>query len=71
LDLETGRFAALPYAQEETDFSDSIQDYTDEFHVLAFHATPINAVATRTRKMHQLIIAISGSFDVILDEVSA
>jgi hypothetical protein len=31
LDLETGRFAALPYAQEETDFSDSIQEYTDEF----------------------------------------
>ena len=25
LDLETRRFAALPYAQEERDFSDSIQ----------------------------------------------
>jgi len=36
LDLETRRFAALSYAQEETDFSDSIQGYTDEFHVLAF-----------------------------------
>jgi hypothetical protein len=35
-DLETGRFALLSNAQEETDFPIRSREYTDEFRVLAF-----------------------------------
>jgi hypothetical protein len=46
------------------------REYTDEFHVLAFQCDAGERGGHAHKKMHQLIIAMSGSFDVILDDGS-